>query len=339
MREVLCWSAGMNILLAGGTGFIGAHLARILLDAGHAVTCLDVANLNSAGGGAAIPALQRRLALIDGATVVRGDVADRGQWQEVFARFDPDCICYLAAVPLVDRVARDPEAAAPSMSAGLTNGLEITRASSRKRRFLYVSSSMVYGHFASDPLSENALTSPVSLYGALKLAGEILTRGYLAATQHEAIVVRPIAVYGPTDIHGRVVQRCCEAALAGKPFTLNGSESIDFTWVEDLAAGVALAATAPDAAGETFNLACGRARSLDELVELVRRHSGGLSVVHVNKTTSDRPRRGALDIGKAKRLLGYAPQMDLEAGIIRYLDFLKNSALGGAAVAEALVPS
>jgi UDP-glucose 4-epimerase len=340
MYEVLCGGAGVRILLAGGVGFIGAHLARLLLDAGHAVTCLDAANLNSTDNATATPAFQQRSALIAGATVVRGDVAVRGQWQRVFERFDPDCVCYLAAVPLVDKVTSHPEAAARSMSAGLVNGLEITRASSRRRRFVYVSSSMVYGHFASDPLPEDALTNPVNLYGALKLAGEILTHGYLTGTQHEAVVVRPIAVYGPTDIHGRVVQKCCEAALTDKPFTLNAAESrIDFTWVGDLAAGVALAATTPGAAGETFNLAFGCARSLEELVELVRRHSGGLSVVHVNKKASDRPRRGALDIGKAARLLGYAPQMDLEAGIVRYLDFLKNSALCRPAATGALVPS
>lgn len=328
----------MRTLLIGGAGFVGAHLARRLLDEGHEVAAFDILDLDrgTTTGGISQAYRQRAQWLLRGAEVMTGDLADREAVRRALDRFDPDCIYNLAAVPLVGQVEANPAEAAASMTSGLANCLEVVRESRRPRRFVFVSSSMVYGHFTADPVPEEAPTSPVNLYGGLKLAGEVLTRAYLARTRHEAVIVRPSGVYGPTDVHGRVVQKCCEAALTGEPFIVTNPEStfIDFTWVEDLAAGLALAGMAPGAAGETFNLTFGGARSLEELVELVGQHHA-LSVMRASTDGDSRPRRGTLDISKARRLLGYAPRMTLEAGMSRYLAFLRSLRATQAAFAQA----
>ena len=271
---------------------------------------------------------------------MRGNVGNRAQLALTMRQFEPDCVCYLAAQPLVHQVDANPAEATDSMTTGLTNCLELIRRETRSIRFVYTSSSMVYGHFTADPITEDAPTTPVNLYGGLKLAGEILTRTYLDRTSHEAVIVRPSGVYGPTDIHGRVVQKCCEAAVTGEPFVANNPEStfVDFTWVGDLAKGILLAATSPTAGGETFNLTLGKARSLSDLIGVVSCQTGGaLRVVATDTELAYRPRRGALGIEKARRLLGYAPQVDLELGVQKYLNFIRQRLVGSTTTLQDLV--
>lgn len=328
----------MRAVVIGGLGFVGSHLVRRLLGEGHEVAILDCGVdllVPPRSSGIAASLAYRQQTLLPGAQVHRIDVAEREALAQALTAIEPDCIFYLAAVPLVSQVEANPAEAGRSMVSGLTNTLEIVRASARPTRFVYVSSSMVYGHFATNPVGEDAPTQPVNLYGTLKLGGELLTHGYLARTKHESVVVRPSGVYGPTDIHGRVVQKACEAALTGEPFiAANPAETfIDFTWVEDLVAGMAAAGQAPGVSGESFNLTFGNARSLEELVAVVAREAGHLNVVRSHTVASDRPRRGSLDVARARRLLGYSPAVDLETGVRRYLAFLNAQTTPAAAVA------
>lgn len=317
----------MRVLLVGGVGFVGAHLARRLIAAGHQAACFDTVELAAPSPSQRLATTyRRRLRLLAGAQLHQGDASIRAEIREAIERLDPDCICYLAATPLVGQVDASPSDAGRAMLLGLANTLDAVRERVRPCRFVFVSSSMVYGHFGLEPMPEDGATAPVNLYGGFKLAGETLTRTYFLRTPHEAVVVRPSGVYGATDIHGRVVQKCCEAALTGEPFIASNPDRvfIDFTAVEDLAQGLALAATHPAAAGETFNLTFGQGRSLAELVDVVTRASGALRVVRSGDEAGDRPRRGALDIGKARRLLGYAPTVRLEEGVASYLAELRG---------------
>jgi nucleoside-diphosphate-sugar epimerase len=321
----------MRAVVVGGLGFVGSHLVRRLLDEGHQVAVADCgqSDADELTGPSALSIgaslAHRRNALLLGSRVFGLDVADRGKLSLLIDAIDPHCVYYLAAAPLVAQVEANPPEAGRSMMLGLTYALEIVRARIRPTRFVFISSSMVYGHFATGPICEDAPARPVNLYGALKLAGEVMTQSYLARTPHPSVVVRPSGVYGPTDIHGRVVQKACEAALTGKPFIAsNPAETfIDFTWVEDLVAGLVAAGDARGIAGETFNLTFGGARSLDELVAVVSGEAGHLNVVRSLTPSNDRPRRGTLDITRARRLLGYRPSIDLEAGVERYVAFLR----------------
>ncbi len=187
---------------------------------------------------------------------------------------------------------------------------------------------MVYGNFTQDPLPESAATAPTNLYGGFKLAGETLTRAYLENTDIESVIIRPTGVYGPTALNNTVVQTFCEAAILGGALEARDAQNtfIDFTWVEDLAFGLAQAGLTPGIDNEIFNLSFGKARSLEELVGLVVAAHPSTRVLFTAEHDRTRPRRGgALDISKARDRLGYAPQINLEAGILRYMKFLHNS--------------
>ena len=113
------------------------------------------------------------------------------------------------------------------------------------------------------------------------------------------MIVRPSGVYGPTDINDRVVQLFCEKALLGEKLVVNRCEAtIDFTWIEDIADGLALAATYKNAANETFNVASGRGRSLGELVEILRGHFPNLEAEVRSEADPTIPNRGGLDVSK-----------------------------------------
>lgn len=324
----------MRAVVVGGLGFVGSHLVRELTDRGHTVSVIDCGLLGQDSedrhppGSIAASLAYRRHELMPGARIARIDVAHRPGLAEALQAADPDCVYYLAAAPLVSQVDANPPEAGRSMMLGLTHVLEIVRARRQPTRVVYISSSMVYGHFVANPVPEDAPTKPVNLYGALKLAGEVMTHSYLARTPHESVVVRPSGVYGPTDIHGRVVQKACEAALTGEPFIAsNPAETfIDFTWVGDLVSGLAAAGETRGLGGETFNLTFGGARSLEDLIGVVLREAGALNVVRSSVGAGDRPRRGSLDVSRAHRLLGYRPLVDLEAGVRRYLAFLTSHA-------------
>ena len=320
----------MRVLVTGGAGLIGSSMIRTHVDRGHEVLALD----NFTYGYAARPSagirddISVRLdCLLDGARVERCSTLEKSRMRQLFTEFRPDCVVHLAAIPLVEVATKNVEAAADSLSTGLINILEILRDSSWTSRFVYASSSMVYGNFALDPMPEDGPKAPLNIYGGLKLAGEILTRSYLYPTNIDHVIVRPSSVYGPTDQHRRVVQKFCENALYGKPVKVNDRNDhiMDFTYVADIAEGFYLASTHPNARNETFNMTYGHARTLSELVEVIRQTEPGLQLSAEDIDDSDRPTRGTLSIEKARRVLGYAPQWPLERGIPVYFEHLRGA--------------
>jgi nucleoside-diphosphate-sugar epimerase len=251
---------------------------------------------------------------------------EKAALRDVLARVQPDCIIHLAGLAIVSAAERNLEAAKADILQSTINLFEGVRLSTHCRRVLHVSSSMVYGHIAGGTVDEDAPLVPMNVYGALKLAAEVVARTHLAATRVESVIVRPSAVYGPGEVSRRVVQTFCESALAGLPVTIKGSASelIDFTYVDDLCDGLYRAATVPAAAGETFNMTAGRPHSLTDLVGCIRHHVPKLQFNISEPRDAFRPKRGALDIGKARRLLGYAPASTLETGIARYIGHMSG---------------
>jgi nucleoside-diphosphate-sugar epimerase len=128
-------------------------------------------------------------------------------------------------------------------------------------------------------------------------------------------------VYGPGDANGRFLQRLVEAATTGRTLQLTADPAtrLDFTWVQDLARGLAGAATCPGAVHETFNLTAGESRSLREAIDVVRAR-GHAVAVRTRPSVTPRPRRGTLDIARARAVLGYRPRCSLEEGLAAYLD-------------------
>ena len=143
----------------------------------------------------------------------------------------------------------------------------------------------------------------------------------MRASRQPWTIVRPSAVYGPGDCNGRFLQRLVEAATTGVPLQLTADPAtrLDFTWVKDLARGLADAATNPGAIGETFNLTAGNARSLGDAIDVVRR-TATPSPCAAGRAGRCARRRGTLDIARARTVLGYRPRCSLEDGLAAYLD-------------------
>jgi len=319
----------MRIVVTGGAGLIGSHLIRCLLNAKHDVLCLDDFThgyLPRPSDRDARAMAMRHEVLLLGATVTRCSTEEKTLLRAKIMEFHPEVIVHLAAIPLVSVATSHTEFAFRSLSVGLVNVLEVLRDAPFVRRFVYVSSSMVYGNFVLDPMPEEGPKNPINVYGGLKLAGEVLTQSYLYPTGIEYVILRPSAVYGPTDIHQRVVQKFCEGALAGSPILVKprNDHIMDFTYVDDIAQGLFLACTHPAAANETFNVTFGNSRRLTELVDVLRQYVPQLVISNLDIDDADRPARGSLSIEKARRLLGYDPKWPLERGIPAYLEWLRG---------------
>ncbi|MDQ3677659.1 MAG: NAD(P)-dependent oxidoreductase, partial [Actinomycetota bacterium] len=301
-----------RFLLVGGAGFIGSHLARLLVEHGEDVTVLDAGD----DYGRTEPARRREILdwrhreLLCDVPVLHGDTRDLPRLREIAGAAEPTHIVHLANLPLSDLAAMDPAVAQANIVEGTVNVLHAAAGLPRPPALTYVSSSMVYGDFDREPMPEDAPRRPHCVYGCLKLAAERALATRAQDARVPLTVVRPSAVYGPGDINGRVLQRLVDAAAQGSPFVLHTTPEarLDFTSVHDVAAGLHAAALAGGPCGSVFNITAGKAHTLRAAIAAVRRHAPHLEVVDGPQSAVQRPRRGTLDIGRARRELGWTPR-------------------------------
>ncbi len=316
-----------GFVLVGGAGFIGAHLARRLLDAGERVVVLDAGvdyRRSSPGATAALLAWRRRV-LLHGAEIVAGDARDPAALEAALRAAGPRHVVHLGNLPLADVAAADPLAARAGIVGATTNVLRAVAALPRRPTLTYVSSSMVYGDFACDPMGESGPLRPRSAYGRLKLDAERRLRAGARRAGVTVTIVRPSAVYGPGDVNGRILQRLVDAAVFERPFVLTAAPAtrIDFTWVQDAAAGIHAAALRGDGPPRAYNVTAGSAQTIAAAIEIVRDRVPGLDVV-LGCEDALAPRRGSLDIARARRELGWTPSRTLESGLDAYLHFVRR---------------
>ena len=191
------------------------------------------------------------------------------------------------------------------------------------RKFVYVSSSMVYGDFV-DGTKEDAKTKPKNIYGEAKLARERLVKLFSKRDGLNYNIIRPSGVYGPGDMPDRVVSKFFENAMQGKAITLhNGANKVDFTYRQDAARGIIMAALS-SVANVSFNITAGNATSLKTLAEKIIDITGSNSDVDDIGNHKLYPLRGTLDISRAKDLIGYQPEFTLDEGLESYYDWLQN---------------
>ncbi len=315
-----------KILVTGGAGFIGSQVVRKLLELGHEVVIYDylvhyvhplqMRHLHN---------ITRRLEGIQNKVrIVRGNTQDVDFLARTLREVEPQRIIHLAAMPLANLAIENPEEAANSILAGTMNLLQAARDMDRIERLVYVSSSMVYGDFVRIPADEDHPTNPKEVYGGLKLCGETLTRVYGRLYDLDYTIVRPSAVYGPTDNNARVLGIFIENALNGKTLQVRGAKSmLDFTFVTDAAAGIVAAALHPNASGQTFNVTRGQGRTILEAAKIVARLVPG-TTVQILEAQKNLPARGMLDITRARTLIDYEPKVSLEEGLSKYVRFQKE---------------
>jgi UDP-glucose 4-epimerase len=315
----------MKILVTGGLGFIGHNVVAELERQGHTCVITDTQTTYGIVPQSELDYLiAERRTKIKTDRIYRIDIADRDGIDWLVKEHHPDTVIHLASFPRQKVVNANPQLGSQSMSEGLLNLLE---ASSRNQvqKFVYVSSSMVYGDFNDGigiGIMESHATNPIGQYGIMKLAGEWLVRDYTRRTGMAHVVIRPSAVYGPLDVEDRVVSKFLLTALGGGSLNVNGKkECLDFTYVDDAAQGIVNAAVSRNTSNTTYNITRGRARSLLEAAELCVAIAGQ-GHVQINMPDTNFPTRGQLNIQRARLDFEYNPQVNIEQGFRLYYDWL-----------------
>ena len=321
----------MKILITGGLGFIGHRVVAELEAAGHDVVVTDTRT-----GYGIIPQAEidwligERKRAIKTDRIYTIDITDQAGMLWLIRTHRPSIVIHMASFPRQKVVNANPQQGSRSMSEGLLNLLEAASAN-QVQKFVYVSSSMVYGDFIKDTvdgITESHATTPIGAYGIMKLAGEWLTRDYTRKTGMAHVIIRPSAVYGPLDVEDRVVSKFLTTAINRGIIQVNGGdESLDFTYVDDAARGIAQAAVSDNAWNTTYNITRGRARTLREAAQIAINLAQGGSM-RINEADENFPSRGALNIQRARLDFGYEPLVDIEQGFRTYHGWLEHSIYG-----------
>lgn len=329
----------MKILVTGAAGFIGYHLTRTLIGQGHEVVGLD--NLNAYYDVRLKYARLQELGIRqedlveglasagdNGFTFYYQDLTDSANLLGFFAAHRPDVVVNLAAQAGVRHSIHHPQSFIDSNITGYFNLLEACRRYP-VRHLLYASSSSVYGANASVPFSESDRTDhPLSLYGATKKAGEVLTHSYAELYDIPATGLRFFTVYGPYGRPDMAYFKFASHIVDGRPIEVynQGDMSRDFTYIDDIIQGITALIDLPPTGtkGELHRiLNIGRSQpvNLMTFIELLEKHLGQKAEKRfLEMQPGDVPTTWA-DSGRLNRLTGYAPSTDLDTGIRTFVDW------------------
>ena len=309
-----------NVLITGGAGFIGSHVGEALLARGDRVTVLD--NFNDYYD----PAIKRaNLAALPGATVVTGDIRDRALVSRLFADGRFDAVIHLAAMAGVRPSILDPLHYEDVNVRGTLHFLEELKARP-KIRFVFASSSSVYGDRANTPFREvDDIHHPVSPYAATKRAGELHCWTYHHLYGIPTSCLRFFTVYGPRQRPEMAIHKFVKATLEGKPipFFGDGSTRRDYTYVDDIVDGVVRALDRCEGY-EIYNLGESATTTLSELVRLIGEAVGETPILDKKPLQPGDVMVTYADIEKARKRLGYAPRTPVIEGIARYVAWVRG---------------
>lgn len=320
-----------RVLLTGGAGFIGSHVAERLLRGGvklAIIDCLD--EFYPPAWKKANLAEVRRAGEYD---LILADICDEKACREIFARVQPEAVIHLAARAGVRPSIEQPLLYERVNVQGTLNLLELSREFGIKR-FLFGSSSSVYGASSKAPFSEDQVElRPISPYAATKLAGEMLCYTYAHLFGVQVICLRFFTVYGPRQRPDLAIRKFTALMEGGKPIPIfgDGSTGRDYTYIDDITAGVMAALVhridvTHNAAFEVFNLGNSRPVKLAELVDLLESVTSRKAIRNFKKAEpGDVPLTWA-NISKAERLLDYRPQVRLEEGLSRFVSWYRSVA-------------
>ena len=306
----------MKILVTGGMGLIGHNVVARLETLGHTVVIVDTKTTYGIIPQSEIDYLmEERKKKIKTRFVFDMDIADRNI-NKLMQSHRPDVVMHLASFPRQKVVNANPQLGSKTMSEGLLNLLEAS-VREKVKKFIYISSSMVYGDFTDD-VTENAECKPQGQYGIMKYAGELLVKDYTRKHGMAHTIIRPSAVYGPLDVEDRVIAKFMLQAMRGQTLKVNGAnETLDFTFSTDAADGMVAAALSENAMNKTYNITKSHSRTLLDAAQLAVKIVGKGSI-EVRGKDADFPSRGALNISAARRDFGFDPKIDVEEGFQKY---------------------
>jgi UDP-glucose 4-epimerase len=300
--------AGTRVLVTGATGFIGSHLCRRLLADGAKVHVL------TSTVSSVYPV--RLVDIRDRITLYGGNLNDSGAMDSVVESADPEIVFHLGAYTHVGKSWHRVDECVQTNVHGTVNLLQVL-ARSDYRRFVYTSTSEVYGDVAV-PFSEDSVVEPLSPYSVSKYAAERFCRMFHKGRGWPIVVVRPFSAYGPAQSPDRIIPEIIVKALRGERLALTeGRQTREFNYVEDLADGFVRAATAPDVEGEVFNIGGGQEISMRDLAVTILDLMDNPITAEFG-ALANRPNEiwsMRADVGKATERLGLRPARPLRQGL------------------------
>jgi dTDP-glucose 4,6-dehydratase len=307
--------ANKKVLVTGGAGFIGSAVASLLYTHGAAVTVLD--NLSS-GNSSSIQPPEVDLKI--------GNICDYGAVRQ--ATRGKDIVIHMAARPFVPYCYDNPIDVLQVNTLGSAN-VALASIEEKVERFVFVSSSEVYGSNYQEAMSEESPTEPFSTYAVSKLAGE---RACFTMSQEHGlpiVVVRPFNTYGPADNHPRIIPTIIAQLYRSSSLRLGNLDSIrDLTYVSDTARGIVDLASCDDALGQIVNLGTGKGYSARELVPIIASLMGKKDAGIEVDASLIRPRdpgKMVADFSKARSLVGWEPKMSLERGLEMTIEWYRSN--------------
>ena len=326
-----------KILLLGGAGFIGHNLAIKLKKKKYKVVIADflkINNIKKLNKNADVnkplykKILHERLNLLKKNNIKVLDIDCRNYKKvcQLFNNYKPDIVYHLAAVAHANISNKDPLSTFDHSLRTLENSLDAARSVKNLERFIYVSSSMVYGNFKKKIVQEDDQCYPLGIYGGLKYAGEKMVIGYHQVFNMPYNIIRPSALYGERCVSRRVTQIFVENALLGKKLLMNdnGKERLDFTYIEDLTECMVRLIEKKKSKNNLFNITFGNSRSILELINILKKNIGNINF-ESQKRDKLVPYRGTLSNKKIIKYLGYKPKYNLEKGLKRLITWYKKS--------------
>ena len=315
-----------NVLVTGGAGFIGSHLVgRLLSEGGWVVHVVDDCN------DFYDPAVKRRnVAPHAGREVFRlheADIRDRSALGRIFSEARFDCVVHLAARAGVRPSLAEPLLYTETNITGTLNLLELAR-EHKVEQFVFGSSSSVYGEQEKVPFSEDdPVAKPISPYAATKAAGELLCHTYSHLWGLRCVCLRFFTVYGARQRPDLAIHKFARLISEGKPIPVfgDGTTRRDYTYVDDIIAGVRAAIDYRETPYEVFNLGESRTVELRELIGLIEREVGRDAIIERHPPQPGDVPRTFADVSKARRLLGYDPRTPIEEGIRRFVEWFKSN--------------
>ena len=315
-----------SVLVTGGAGFIGSHLVeRLLGEGGWRVEVFDDFN------DFYDPALKRRnvaphLSRPD-FRLHEADIRDRAALARVFRGTPFDCVVHLAARAGVRPSLAEPLLYAETNITGTLNLLELAR-EHRVRQFVFGSSSSVYGENEKVPFSEDdPVSRPISPYAATKAAGELLCHTYSHLWGLRCVCLRFFTVYGARQRPDLAIHKFARLISAGRPIPVfgDGTTRRDYTYIDDIIAGVRAAMDYEATRYEVINLGESRTVSLSELIGLLERELGREARIDRQPLQPGDVPQTFADTRKARALLGYDPRTPIEEGIRRFVEWFKGN--------------